>query len=132
MIFHSWKQSTCNLFTHEIWRLANLFGILTVFRPLSLKFLQIVLCFILGLVLFHKKEVCVVSKALIMWIGTVDIRAWRIIFDIAKFLKTTFLLSRVRFWNRQSFSTVAHLKLLWESYILLLSCCYMRSKCLEF
>ena len=44
--------------------MVNLFRTSTFFRSPSLDFLQIVLCFILGLVLFHKIEVSIVSKAL--------------------------------------------------------------------
>ena len=77
VIFRSWKQSLCSLFTHEIWRLAKLCRISTFFRYLFVKSLQIVLCFILGLVLFHKKEVWIVSKTLIMWLGTVAIRTFK-------------------------------------------------------
>ena len=36
------------------------------------------------------------------WVGTGAIRAWKIIFEIAKLLKTTIRSSRVRFWNRCS------------------------------
>ena len=90
MILHSWKQLSYNRFRHEIGRLVNLFRVSTFFRPPSLKFLQIVLCFILGIVLFHKKEVWIVFKALIMWLGTVAIRAWKNIFDLAKRLKNKY------------------------------------------
>ena len=45
-----------------------------MFRPPSLKLLQIVLCFVLVLVLFDKKEFFIVSKALIMWLGAVTVR----------------------------------------------------------
>ena len=107
VISRSWKQSLFSLlFTNEIWRLTNLCRISTFFRHPSVKFLQIVLCFILGLVLFRKKDVWIFSKALIMWLGTVAIRAWKTISDIAKHSKTTVLPSRVRFRNHQTFSTV--------------------------
>ena len=97
MVFHSWRESLCSLFTHEIWRLVNLFRISTCFRPPSLKLLQIVLCFVLVLVLFDKKEFFIVSKALIMWLGAVTVRTWKTIFGIAKNLKTTILPWSVRF-----------------------------------
>ena len=45
-----------------------------------------------------------------MGLGTVAIRAWKAIIDIAKLLKTTILSSRARFQNRQSFSTVCTLE----------------------
>ena len=75
MIFHSWKQSSYSFFTHELWRLFTLFRMSTFFRPPFSYLLQRVLCFILGLELFHKKEVWIVPKALITWIGTGAIRA---------------------------------------------------------
>ena len=62
MIFHSWKQLSYSLFTHEIWRLVNLFRIATIFRTPYLKFLKILLCFILELVLFYKKKVWIVNN----------------------------------------------------------------------
>ena len=43
---------------------------LTFFKPPFPFLLQRVLCFILGLELFHKTEVWIVPKALIAWIGT--------------------------------------------------------------
>ena len=89
MILHSWQQSSYSLFTHEIGRVVNLFRTSTFFRSPSLDFLQIVLCFILGLVLFHKIEVWIVSKALKIWLGTVAVRAWKTIICIAKLLKTS-------------------------------------------
>ena len=73
MIFHSWKQSSYNCFTYEIWKLVNLFCIATFFKPPSLKFLQIVLCFSLRLLLSQKK-VWIVSKVLMMWLGTDTIK----------------------------------------------------------
>ena len=53
-------------------------------------------------------EVWIVSKVLMMWPGTGAISAWKTSFDIAKLLKATILPSRVRFRNRQSFSTVGN------------------------
>ena len=94
MILHSWQQSSYSLFTHEIGRVVNLFR--TFFRSPSLDFLQIVLCFILGLVLFHKIEVSIVSKALKIWLGTVTVRAWKTIICIAKLLKTSVLEATLR------------------------------------
>ena len=73
-------------------------------------FCRRVLCFILGLKLFDKKEVCIVSKALITWVGTAAIRAWKTIFEIATLLRTTIRLSRVRFWYCQRFNTLCPLK----------------------
>ena len=67
MIFRSWNQLSYSLCTHDIGRLVNLFRKSIFFRPPSLTLLQIFLCFISGLVLFHKKKIWVVSKALIMW-----------------------------------------------------------------
>ena len=64
------------------------------------KFLQLVLCFILGLILFHEKEVWIVSKAFIIWLETGPTRAW-IIFDTDKLLETAILSSRVIFRNHQ-------------------------------
>ena len=86
--------------------------------------LQRVVCFILGLELFHKKEVWIVFKILIMWIGTGAIRAWKTIFEIAKLLKTTIRPSRVRFPCRQRFNTLCTLETIFRklhsSFILLL------------
>ena len=65
MIFHSWKQWSYSLFTHELWRLFTLFRLSTFFRPPFSYLLWKFLCFILGLELFHKKEVWIVFKALI-------------------------------------------------------------------
>ena len=85
--------------------------------------LQRVLCFILGLELFHKKEVWIVSKALITWIDTGAIRAWKITFEIAKLLKTTIRPSRVMFQYRQRFDMLwtlqTILRKLHSSFILL-------------
>ena len=50
------------------------------------------------------------SKALIMWLGTVVIRAWRTISDNAKLLKPTIFPSRLRLRNRQGFSAVCTLE----------------------
>ena len=72
MIFHSWKQLPYNCFTYEIWKLVNLFFIATFFKPPSLKFLQIV-CFSLRL-LISQKKVWIVSKVLMMWLGTDTIK----------------------------------------------------------
>ena len=96
MILHSWQQSSYSLFTHEIGRVVNLFRTSTFFRSPSLDFLQIVLCFILGLVLFHKIEVWIVSKALKIWLGTVAVRAWKTIICIAKLLKSSVLEATLR------------------------------------
>ena len=89
--------------------------------------LQRVLCFILGLELFHKKEVWIISKALITWVGTGAIRAWKTIFDIAKLWKTTIRPSIVRFRYRQRFNILCTLKTilrkLHSSFILLLYSC---------
>ena len=79
--------------------------------------------FILGLKLFDKK-VCTVSKALITWVGTGAIWAWKTIFEIATLLRTTIHLSRVRFWYCQGFNTLCplekNLTKLHSSFILLL------------
>ena len=48
----------------------------------------------------------IVSKALIIWLGTVTIRTWKNIFDIAKIIKTTTLPWRVGFRNLLTFNTV--------------------------
>ena len=124
MIFLSWKQSSYSLFTHELWRLFTLFRMSTFFRPPFSYLLQRVLCFILGLELFHKKEVWIVSKALITWVGTGAIRDWKIIFEIAKLLKTTIHPSRVKFRNPQSFNTLCKLEtiLRWKSKTRVTSC----------
>ena len=130
MIFHSCKQSSYSLFTHELWILFTLFYMSTFFRSPFSYSLQGILCFVLGLELFHKKEVWIVSKALITWIGTGAIRAWKIIFEIAKLLKTTIRPSRVMFRYRQGFNTLCTLEPI-LSCILLLFCCCMRKKDLK-
>ena len=56
---------------------------------------------ILGLVLFIRRGIWIVSKALIIWCGTGTIRAWKTILEIAKLVKTIIRLSRVRFQNCQ-------------------------------
>ena len=111
------------LFTHNLWRLFTLFRKSTFFRPPSSYLLERVLCFILGLELFHKMEVWTVSKALIKWVGTGVIRAWKIFSGIYKLLKTTTCPSRVRFQNPQSFNTLCTLET-----IFLISYCCMRKK----
>ena len=108
MIFHSWKQSSYSLFTQELWRLFILFRMSTFFRPPFSYRLQRVLCFILGLL--HKKEVWIFPKALITWVGTGALRAWKTIFEIAKLLKTIICPSRVRFWYHQRFNTLCTLE----------------------
>ena len=124
MIFHSWKQSLYSLFTYELLKLFTLFSMSTFFRLPFSYLLQRVLCFILGLELFHEKEVWIVSKALITWVGTGAIRTWKIIFEIPKLLKATIRPSRVRFWYRQRFNTLCTtetiLKKFHSSFILLL------------
>ena len=59
-----------------------------------------------------------------MWLGTVAIRAWKTIFDVARLLKTAILPSRVRFQNPQSFTTIftleRTLRKLESSFIVLL------------
>ena len=110
MIFCSWKQASYSLFTHELWKLFTLFRMSTFFRPPSSYLLQRVLCFILGLELFYKKEAWIVSRALITWVETGAIRARKTIFDIAKLLKATIRPSRVRFRNHQSFNTFGMLE----------------------
>ena len=135
MIFHSWKQSSYSLFTHELWGLFTLFRMSAFFRPPFSYLLQRVLCFILGLELFHKKEVWIISKALITWVGTGAIRAWKTIFDIAKLWKTTIRPSIVRFRYRQRFNILCTLKTilrkLHSSFILLLysSAIHLNSIC---
>ena len=52
--------------------------------------------FYFGLVLYHKKKFRIVSKALIIWLGTGAIRALKTIFDIAKLLKQLFFLQIAR------------------------------------
>ena len=124
MIFHSWKQSSYSLFTHELWRLVTLFCMSAFFRSLFSHLLQRVLCYILGLELFHKKEVWIISKALITWVGTKVIRAWKTIFEVAKLLKTTIRPSSMRFRYRQRFNTLCTLETILRklnsSFILLL------------
>ena len=110
MIFHSWKQSSYSLFTHELWGLFTLFCISIFLRPPFSYLLQRVLYFILGLELFHKKEVWIVSKALITWVGTGAIRAWKTIFEIAKLLKTTICSSRVKFDIARDLTHFVHWK----------------------
>ena len=116
------------LFTHELWRLFTLFHMSIFFRPPFSYLLQRVLCFILGLELFHKKEVWIFSKALITWVTTGAIRTWKTIFEIAKLLKTTNQPSRVRFRYRQRFNTLCTF---WGSRIHLLFCYCMRNKYLK-
>ena len=128
MIFHSWKQWSYSLFTHELWRLFTLFRLSTFFRPPFSYLLWKFLCFILGLELFHKKEVWIVSKALITWVGTGAIRAWKTIFEIAKLLKTTIRPSRVRFRCRQRFNTLCTLETIFRKLIPLLFCYCMRKR----
>ena len=86
--------------------------------------LQRASCFFLGLELFHKKEVWIVSKSLITWVGTGTIRAWKTIFEIAKLLKITIRHSRVRFRYRHRFNTLCTLETILRklhcSFILLL------------
>ena len=96
MILLSWKQSSYSLFTHELWRLFTLCLMSISLRPPFSRLLQRVLCFVLGLELFDKREVWIVSKATITWVGTGATRAWKTIFEIAKLLKTTIRPSRVR------------------------------------
>ena len=124
IIFHSWKNSSWSLFIHELWRLFTLFRMSTFCRPPFSYPLQKILCFFLELELFHEKEVWIVSKTLITWVGTGAIRAGKIIFEIAKFLKTTIHPSRVMFQYRQRFNKLCTsetiLRKLHSSFILLL------------
>ena len=124
MIFHSWKQSSYILFTHELWKLFTLLHMSTFFRPPISYLLQRVLSFILGSDLFHQKEVWIVSKALITCVGTGAIRAWKTIFKIVKLLKTTIRPSRVRFRYPQRFNARCTLgtilRKLYSCFILLL------------
>ena len=62
--------------------------------------------FYFGIELFHKKEVWIVFKGLITWVGAGAVRVWKIIFEIAWLLKTTIRRSIVRFQNDQSFNTL--------------------------
>ena len=122
MILHSWKQSSCSLFSYEIQILVNLLCIAKFCRHVSLRFFQIDLCFIFGLMVFHRKDFWIVSKALIIWLRTGVIRAGEIIFNMAKLSKLTILPSRVR--NRQRLNTdctlVTILRKLHSSFIVLL------------
>ena len=92
IIFHSWKQPY-SFFT--LFHTSSFLG-----TPHSY-ILQRFLCFILRLELFHKKDVSIVSKVLIAWVGNGSIRAWKIIFQIPKILKTIIPPSRARFRNCQ-------------------------------
>ena len=102
MIFHSWKQSLYSLFTHELWTLFTLFRMSTFFRPPFWYLLQRILCFILGIELFHMKEVWIVSQALFTWVGSGAIRAWK--------TKRTICPSKVRLRYRQRFNTLCTLE----------------------
>ena len=128
MIFHSWKQLSYSIFTHELWRLFTLFRMSTFFRPPFSYLLQKILCFILELELFHKKEVWTVSKALIKWVRTGAIRASKTIFEIAKFLKTTIRPFEVRFRYRHRFNTPCTLETISRKLYSLLFCYCMRNK----
>ena len=73
----------------------------------------------------HKNEVCVISKALIVWLETGTNGAWGTIFDISILLKTMILPLRLILWNHQSFNTVYTLETIlrkWHYFLLLRDC----------
>ena len=107
--FSTHESNHCIVFLPWSWETIYFIHMSTFFRPPFSYLLKSVLCFILRLELLHKKEVSIVSKA-ITWVGIGAIRAWKIIFEIGKLLKTTVHPSTVRFRYRQRFNTLCTLE----------------------
>ena len=94
MIFDISKQSSYQnnrLFTHEIYNHWRIYFVYQHFYISCPKVFGNSFMFYFGISL--------VTKAVIMWLGTGVYRAWKTSFDIGTLLKTIILSSRVRFWN---------------------------------
>ena len=83
------------------------------------------LCYILGLELFHKKEVLFVLKASITWVGAGAIGTWKFFLRLLNFERQLFFLQEWDFEIARVLTHFARWNRFWGSYILLLLCCCM-------